>query len=95
MAEEDYERRYNAQQKEIKELSAYIAKNKVKTSTARQAASREKKLEKIEVMQKPKSGEIHLNLSFNYSPIGSERFLVVKDLEIGYDFHSFRLSILK
>ena len=86
MAEEDYERRYNAQQKEIKELSAYIAKNKVKTSTARQAASREKKLEKIEVMQKPKSGDIHLNLSFNYSPIGSERFLVVKDLEIGYDF---------
>lgn len=86
MAEEDYERRYNAQQKEIKELSAYIAKNKVKTSTARQAASREKKLEKIEVMQKPKSADIHLNLSFNYSPIGSERFLVVKDLEIGYDF---------
>ncbi len=86
MADEDYEHRYNAQQKEIKELKDYIAKNKVKTSTARQAKSREKKLEKIEILEKPKSNDIHLNLSFNYSPIGSDRFLVVDQLEIGYTY---------
>lgn len=86
MAEEDYEHRYNAQQREIKELKEYIAKNKVKTSTAKQAKSREKKLERIEVLERPKSGDIHLNLSFNYSPIASDRFLVVNDLEIGYDY---------
>ncbi len=85
LSEEDYENRYNAQQREIKELKAYIAKNKVKTSTARQAKSREKKLEKIEVLEKPRNGDIHLNLSFNYSPISSDRFLVVDNLEIGYN----------
>ena len=84
MAEEDYERRYNAQQKEIKELTDYINKNKVKTSTAKQAKSRQKKLDKIEILQKPQSGDIHLSLNFNYSPIGSDRFLVVENLEIGY-----------
>ncbi len=86
MKDEEQERKYNAQQKEIKELQAYIAKNKVKTSTAKQAKSREKRLEKIEVIERPKSSDIHLNLHFNYAPIGSERFLVVKQLEIGYDF---------
>lgn len=86
MAEEDYAHRYNAQQREIKELKEYIAKNKVKTSTAKQAKSREKKLEKIEVLERPKSGDIHLNLSFQYVPIASDRFLVVNNLEIGYDY---------
>ncbi len=84
MADSDYEKRYNAQQREIKELKNYIEKNKVKTSTARQAKSREKKLDKIEVLDKPKSGDIHLNLYFNYAPIASDRFLKVNDLEIGY-----------
>lgn len=86
MKDEEQERRYNAQQKEIKELKAYIAKNKVKTSTAKQAKSREKRLEKIEVIERPQSSDIHLNLNFNYAPIGSDRFLVVRHLEIGYDF---------
>ncbi len=84
MADQDYEKRYNAQVKEIKQLKDYIAKNKVKTSTARQAKSREKMLERIEVMDKPKASDIHLNLYFNYAPIASDRFLIVDKLEIGY-----------
>lgn len=86
MAEENYEHRYHAQQREIKELQTYIAKNKVRTSTARQAKSREKRLEKMEILEKPKSDDIHLHLSFHYSPIDSDRFLVVKNLEIGYEY---------
>lgn len=43
---EDYIRQYNSQQKEIKKLEEYIAKNKVRASTAQMAKSREKKLEK-------------------------------------------------
>lgn len=85
MQVENYEREYLSQQREIKQLNDYIAKNKVRASTAKMAKSREKKLEKIEVMEKPKSGDIHLNLSFNYKPIYSRKFLEVKDLEIGYD----------
>lgn len=82
----NYEKQYKAQLKEIKSLEDYIAKNKVKTSTAKQAKSREKKLDKIEVMQAPKSGDIHLNLYFNYSPIASYKFLEVNNLEIGYTY---------
>lgn len=85
MQVENYEREYLARQKEIKQLNDYIVKNKARASTAKMAKSRKKKLEKIEVMEKPKSGDIHLNLSFNYKPIYSRKFLEVKDLEIGYD----------
>lgn len=84
MNDADYENRYNAQQREIKELKAYIAKNKVKTSTAKQAKSREKRLEKIDILEKPKNDDVHMNLYFNYAPIASDRFLKVKNLEIGY-----------
>jgi ATPase subunit of ABC transporter with duplicated ATPase domains len=81
---ENYEKQYKAQQKEIKTLEAYIQKNKVKTSTAKQAKSREKMLSRIDVMDAPKSGDIRLNLYFNYAPIASHKFLEVKNLEIGY-----------
>lgn len=81
---ENYEKQYNAQQKEIKALENYIQKNKVKTSTARQAKSREKMLDRIEIMDAPKSCDVHMNLYFNYAPIASHKFLEVKQLEIGY-----------
>ncbi|MBR6517826.1 MAG: ABC-F family ATP-binding cassette domain-containing protein [Bacilli bacterium] len=81
---ENYEKQFKAQQREIKTLETYIQKNKVKTSTARQAKSREKMLERIEVMDAPQSADIKLNLYFEYSPIASHKFLEVKDLEIGY-----------
>lgn len=83
-----YEKKYNAQKKEIKALNDYIQKNKVKTSTARQAKSREKRLDKIEVLEKLQSSDIHLNLSFNYTPIFSAKFLVCENLEIGYNDYS-------
>jgi len=50
---EDYIRQYNSQQKEIKKLEEYIAKNKVRASTAQMAKSREKKLDKMEKIEKP------------------------------------------
>ncbi len=84
MMVENYEREYNAQQREIKQLQDYINKNKVRASTAKMAKSREKRLDKIEVLDKPHSEDIHINLSFNYKPIYSRKFLEVKDLEIGY-----------
>ena len=85
LVDADYEKKYLSQQRQIKELKTYIEKNKVKTSTARQAQSRMKKLEKIDILEKPKSNDIYLNLAFNYQPIASDRFLRVNNLEIGYD----------
>lgn len=79
-----YEKQYKAQQREIKTLETYIQKNKVRASTAKMAKSRQKALDKIEVMAKLHSNDIHLNLHFNYTPIGSHKLLVVDNLEIGY-----------
>lgn len=79
-----YENQYKAQIKEIAALKDYINKNKARDATAKMAKSREKKLEKMEILQKPKNSDIHLKLSFNYQPINSQKFLVVEDLEIGY-----------
>ena len=81
---ETLENTIHKQQKEIEKLEDYIARNKVRTTTAKQAKSREKKLEKIEKIEISKSSDVYLNLSFNYSPISSHKFLEVKDLEIGY-----------
>lgn len=75
---------YEKQKKEIKTLEEYIAKNKVRTATAKQAKSREKKLEKIDLIDIPKSSDIKIYLTFNYLPISSHKLLEVNDLEIGY-----------
>lgn len=83
-AMENYEKQYKAQQKEIKTLETYIQKNKVRTSTAKQAKSREKMLSRIEIMDAPASSLVHMNLYFNYAPIASHKFLEVNNLEIGY-----------
>lgn len=50
---EQHEIAYRQQQREIKKLEAYIQKNKVRTATAKQAKSREKKLQKIERIDPP------------------------------------------
>lgn len=84
MMVEDYERRYNAQQKEKAKLQDYIDKNRTRASTAKMAQSRQKKLDKMEVMEKPKTNNLKLHLDFKYQSISSHRFLVVDNLEIGY-----------
>ncbi len=85
-AELNYENAYKAQVKEINNLKEYIEKNKTRASTAKMAKSREKKLEKIELLEKPHSSDMHIHLTFNYKPIASQKFLEVKNLEIGYYF---------
>jgi ATP-binding cassette subfamily F protein 3 len=44
---------YNAQQRQISQLEDYIAKNKVRASTAKMAKSRQHMLDRIDVMDKP------------------------------------------
>ncbi|WP_035294462.1 ribosomal protection-like ABC-F family protein [Clostridium sp. KNHs214] len=50
-----YMQEYQKQQKEIKKLQDYIDKNKVRASTSKMALSRQKKLDKIERIEKPKT----------------------------------------
>ena len=80
---EDYIRQYNSQQKEIKKLEDYIAKNKVRASTAQMAKSREKKLEKMEKIDKP-SFTTKPHFRFNCVESTAQVILEVNNLEVGY-----------
>ncbi len=84
MNAKQYEEEYNRQQQEIKKMKEYIAKNGARAATAGMANSRKKMLDRIEVMQKPQV--IHdAEFSFPYIQLNSKDFLIIKDLEVGYD----------
>ena len=75
---------YNRQQKEIAELKDFVARNKARVATRNMAMSRQKKLDKMEVIElakeKPKP-EFHF---LNARATGKVVF-ETKDLVIGYD----------
>ncbi|MGN0797081.1 MAG: ABC-F family ATP-binding cassette domain-containing protein [Christensenellales bacterium] len=75
---------YERQQREIKKMEDYIARNKARAATAGMANSRKKMLDRIEVMQKPVSVE-KPTFDFPYTLAVTKHMLEVKDLEIGYD----------
>ncbi len=81
---ENYERQYATNQKERAKLEDYIKRNKVRASTANMAKSRQKKLDKMEVLEKPKTTNTKIFLNFNYQSISSHKILEVNNLEIGY-----------
>lgn len=76
---------YNAQQKEIKNLKDYIDKNIVRASTSKQAKSRRKKLEKMELLEKP-SQAVKPTFMFDYTPAVGKVILKCNSLSIGYYF---------
>lgn len=84
MKEKEYERRFLSQQKKISKLEDYIQKNKVRASTSNQAKSREKKLARMEILEKPNGDYKRMQINFNYQPISSYKLLECKKLEIGY-----------
>ena len=79
-----YEREFKAQQKEINKLETYIQKNKVRASTARQAKSRQKILDKMDRLVAPKDLE-KPHFIFKSMPISSGKAMIVKNLEVGYN----------
>lgn len=75
---------YNRQQQEIGELKDFVARNKARVATRNMAMSRQKKLDKMDVIElareKPKP-EFHFKMGRTPS-----RYLIeTKDLIIGYD----------
>lgn len=80
---EEYIRQYESQKKLIERTEEYIAKNKVRASTAAMAKSRQKKLDKIERMAPP-TGLTKPVIRFKSTGITAQRILEVKDLEVGY-----------
>ncbi len=73
---------YEKQQNEIASLKEYIAKNKVRASTAKSARSRENALERMEMIEKPddydKIAKIHFE--YDYEPV--KDVLQVKRLKL-------------
>lgn len=80
---ESYIREYKSQQRQIAKLEDYIARNKVRASTAAMAQSRQKQLDKIERLPPPETPP-KPNFRFQSLPISSDLTLKVKELSIGY-----------
>ena len=75
---------YRRQQQEISELKDFVARNKARVSTRNMAMSRQKKLDKMDVIElaaeKPKP-EFH----FKYGRTPGKYIFETKDLVIGYN----------
>lgn len=77
------EQAYEKQQKEIKKLEEFVAKNKARVATANMAKSRQKKLdnmEKVELMRE----KIKPTFRFESTRASSRFVFTAEDLEIGY-----------
>ncbi|MFA7083833.1 MAG: ATP-binding cassette domain-containing protein [Arcobacteraceae bacterium] len=82
--EEHYEKQKITQDKKIKELEEFIAKNKARASTAALAQSKVKILEKIEVMD-DLHYDANLKFDFNYKDTSAKYLLEVNDVSFGYN----------
>lgn len=76
---------YEEQQAEIKKTEEYIQKNIVRASTTKMAQSRRKKLEKMDVMERPGSDQASAHFSFKIDKESGNDVLLIKDAAIGYD----------
>lgn len=76
------QKEYEAQQREIAKLEDYIAKNKVRASTAASAKSREKALDRMEIIEKPIEAVNQSKIHFEYKVTPPFDLLDVKDVDI-------------
>lgn len=81
--EELYEKQKISQDKKVKELEEFIAKNKARASTAAQAQSKVKLLEKMDRMDSL-GFDSTLKFNFNFKDTPAKVLLDIKDLSFGY-----------
>lgn len=81
---EHYEREYNNQQKFIKQTEAFIEKNRVRATSARQAQSRVKMLEHLERLDRPEA-TLNIKFKFPYSKGLGQEVVKTTNLVIGYN----------
>ncbi|MEE0830449.1 MAG: ABC-F family ATP-binding cassette domain-containing protein, partial [Longicatena sp.] len=75
---------YRKQQKEIEDLEDFIARNKARVATRNMAHSRQKKLDKMVMIEKPKT-KLKPEFEFKTSRTSSKFIFEAEDLVIGYD----------
>lgn len=84
---ENYERDmklYEKQQDEIAKLQDFIQKNLARASTTKRAQSRRKKLERMEVMDRPLGDEKSASFGFDIEKQSGNEVLNVLSLSVGY-----------
>jgi ATPase subunit of ABC transporter with duplicated ATPase domains len=78
------EKEIEAQEREVKQKQAFIDRFRAKASKARQAQSRIKQLEKMEIIEPVKSSRIHPHFRFEVAEPGSKEVLEVRGLNKAY-----------
>ncbi|OHD95766.1 MAG: ABC transporter ATP-binding protein [Sulfurimonas sp. GWF2_37_8] len=81
--DELYEKQKLSQDKKVKELEDFIARNKARASTAALAQSKVKQLEKMELLD-DLGFDANLKFDFAYKETSAKVLLEVKDLSFGY-----------
>ena len=79
-----YEDEYRRQQAEIKRLTDYIDRNKARASTAKMAHSRQKMLDRMEILSKP-TEIAECEFHFPYIDMNAKEFVKIRGLSVGYD----------
>ena len=81
--DEQYLNAYNNQQKFIKKTQDFIQRNIVRATTTKQAKSRRKMLERLNILEKPKNHE-PMHLHFPFSKGLGQEVLKLDKLTVGY-----------
>ena len=86
--EEDYEKQlkeFTSQQKDIKRLEEFVQKNIARASTSKMAKSRQKVLDKMELIDNPKKDNKAANIEFKIKEQSGRDVLMIENLKVGYD----------
>jgi len=81
---EMYEKRFNAQQRYIKNEEEFIAKHIVRATSSRAAKSRRARLAHVEVMESPGKEEGIVRFDFPFTKDAGKEVLKIDELVIGY-----------
>ena len=76
---------FEKQQQEVANLQDFIQRNLARASTTKRAQSRRKKLEKMEIMDRPLGDEKSATFSFEIEKQSGNDVLTVDSLAVGYD----------
>lgn len=100
--EEDYEKQlkeFTSQQKDIKRLEEFVQKNIARASTSKMAKSRQKVLDKMELIDNPKKDDKAANIEFNIKEQSGRDVLMIENLKVGYDVkqvgNAYNFSVYK
>ncbi|WP_314110024.1 ATP-binding cassette domain-containing protein [Bacillus pseudomycoides] len=78
-------KRYEKQQEEIAKLEDFVQKNIARASTTKRAQSRQKQLDRMELLTRPLGDSKSASFHFDIEKQSGNDVLQVKDVSIGYD----------